>query len=224
MDEKTRFLRSLKTRGCPSCDELICVAENYYARFIADLADNTECQEKYAAAGGFCPFHAWQLEQFSSRRGLAAGLPRFLERLASLLTEHALADKSWINMPDLVKTPRDCCLCDLLSNREGVYTAGIVHLLESKEVQDAYAQSQGFCLIHLRKIMHQSVTAETRRFLMEHAVRSLREMARQMENCRAKYESLQRHKLTRDEKDVVFRALVHTAGARRLPPQIYYGK
>ncbi len=220
MDENKRFLRALETRGCPACDELIQIAENYYSRFVADLADKTECQERYAAGGGFCPFHTWQMEQFSSRRGLAAGLPRFLDRLASSLTELALAEKPTTNVPKLVTNPGNCCLCELLRQREEDYLAEVVPLLESKEVKDAYGRSQGFCLIHLQRIMQHPVADETRRLLTGHAVRSLREMARQMENYRAKCDSLRRHELTRDEKDVVLRALVHTAGARRLFPQI----
>jgi len=219
MDEKTQFIRELQTRGCPACDHLVRTLDDYLAGFIAGFVDKNEVQDQYAAEDGFCPLHAWQLDQWASRRGLARGYPKLLDRMALVLSDHARSEKPVTGVAELIKGPPTCRICGLLRDEEGSYLNKVVLLLAAEEVKESYAHSQGFCLIHLYAVLKHPVAAETGRFLVARAALRFGEMARQMEIYTAKHDALPRHTLDRDEKDVVLRAMIHLYGARRLQLQ-----
>ncbi|MCX5827096.1 MAG: hypothetical protein NTV58_03720 [Deltaproteobacteria bacterium] len=216
MDDKTQFLRDLQTRGCPVCDHLVRALDDYLAGFIAGFVDKNEVQEQYAAEGGFCPLHTWQLDQWASRRGLAKAYPKLLDRMASVLSEHARSEKPLTEVAELIKGPLTCHICELLRDEEGAYINKVTPLLAAEEVKESYAHSQGFCMIHLAAVLNHPVAAETGRFLIAQAALRFGEMARQMEIYTSKHDSLPRQTLSRDEKDVVLRAMIHLYGARRL--------
>ena len=60
-------------RGCPVCDHLVNLSKEFFARFQYSFYNNEREQESFAIRGGFCPFHMWQLEAFSSPVGFSVG-------------------------------------------------------------------------------------------------------------------------------------------------------
>ncbi len=216
MERKTiDFLKDLKTRGCPVCNHLNEAVLDFFSQWLHDLVNREEAQDRHAADLGFCPAHTWQLEASASARGISAGYPALLERLARKLSEiKGSSADSAEGVERLIQRTGRCRICNLVSHAEKAYIGPFATFLRKKAGREAYAQSQGVCLHHLVPLLSSLSDDETAGFLLSRAALRLNEAAADMKNYVRKRDSLERHLLTRDEKDAYFRALIHLAGAR----------
>ena len=75
---------------------------------------------------------------------------------------------------------------------------------------------RGVCLRHLGMLIASVPSEEVIRFLLDHAARRFQEISEDMRNYALKRDALRYHMLNQDEKDAYLRALIHTAGAKRV--------
>lgn len=210
------FCKDLRTRGCPVCNHMHRTVLDFFSQWINSFVNHEVFQNEYAAGLGFCPFHTWQLESTASERGISAGYQKLLERLARELSE--LAGASGEIAGEVAKLARhdNCALCALMRDTEKAYVAQFADFLKKKEGQELYARSQGVCLHHLALLLASPTERNVSRLLLSQASLRFNEAVKDMKNYVLKRDSLEKHLITKDEKDAYFRALIHIAGSKWL--------
>jgi len=203
------------SRSCPICAALTDALIEHLSRRQKILADDDAAQNEYAASGGYCPFHTWQLAAFSSSKGIAAGHRQFLEFIAERMEEFALHATAHMKLPVLANK-NGCPLCMFVLGRENELVRSFLWLLDDSGDRLAYAESQGLCLYHLRMACAASASTDVVRFLLQTTAEQLHKITRAMQGYVRKHNALERHLLERDEKDASYRALVKIAGGKQL--------
>ncbi len=206
--------KDLKTRGCPVCNHLNEAVLDFFSQWVHAFSNHEEVQDEYAAGLGFCPVHTWQLESIISARGISAGYPKLLDRLARELSELSGSTRSLAEDIEKLVRHDHCSICILMRDTEKVYVSQLADFLKKKEGRESYARSQGVCLRHLSMLLVLQPEEQTARFLLLQAGQRFREAAEDMKNYALKLDSHERHLLTREEKDARLRALTHVAGAK----------
>jgi len=209
--------KDLQTRGCPLCRYLGEIAMEFFAHWQYILSSNEAAQRQFAAEGGFCPVHTWQLAAVSSPQGLSLGYPKLVERLtnrlAYLAATPAAESSGAIRM--LVPSPQECRVCQLLQEAERVYAPQLVAFLGNESGRHAYTRSQGLCLRHLA-VLTAASPQDLCEFLVTHAMRRFEEMAEDMRAYALKRDAIRRELSNRNEGDAYLRAIIHIAGESRV--------
>lgn len=208
------FHEDLKTRGCPVCNYMNEVVLNFFSQWASAFANHEEVQEEYAAALGFCPAHTWQLESIASPRGISAGYPKLLERLARELSDLAGSPAHAADGVERLIKRDHCSVCVLMRDAERSYIEQLAVFLKGKEARESYGRSQGVCLRHLASLLSVLPDEETAKYLLSQAAHRFNEAAKDMKSYVLKYDALERYLLTRNEKDACRRALIHVAGLK----------
>src|SRR5207244_2864684 len=74
---------------CPVCAAVLEDVRDYMLHHQYALDTDAQAQAAFAAAGGFCHFHAWQLDELASPRTMSAALPTLAARMAGELERSA---------------------------------------------------------------------------------------------------------------------------------------
>lgn len=210
--ESVDFHEDLKTQGCPVCNYMNENVLEFFSQWISAFAKHEAVQEEYAAALVFCPAHTWQLESIASPRGISAGYPKLLERLARELSDLAGSPAHpAAGVERLIKRDH-CSICVLMCDAEKFYIEQLAAFLKVKEGRDCYGRSRGVCLRHLASLLSVLSDEETAKLLLSQAADRFKEAAKDMKSYALKYDAHERYLLTRNEKDACRRALIHVAG------------
>ncbi|MBN1829562.1 MAG: hypothetical protein JW884_10520 [Deltaproteobacteria bacterium] len=212
--ESVDFHKDLKTRGCPVCNYINEVVLDFFFQWISAFANHEAVQEEYAAALGFCPAHTWQLESIASPRGFSAGYSKLLERLAGKLSDLTGSPAHLAEGVERLIKRDHCSVCVLMRDAEKSYIEQLAIFLRKKEGRDSYGRSQGVCLRHLASLLSVLSDEETSKYLLSQAAHRFNEAAKDMKSYVVKYAALERHLLTRNEKDAWSRAMIHVAGLK----------
>jgi hypothetical protein len=206
--------KDLGTRGCPVCDHLRPITFGFFAHWQYALASDEQAQAQFAAEGGFCAFHAWELEAISSPVGSSVGYPRLVERIARVLAQAAQSPDAERAVRQLLRQRHTCRACRLLRDAERRYTECLAAFLHAPHNRDTYAQSQGVCLRHLALLLAMWNRDEVVPFLLSHAARRFEELAEDMQAFALKTHALRRTLHNDDETDAYWRAITHIVGAK----------
>ncbi len=208
----------LNTRGCAVCNRMGDAAAHFFANWQYALSVRESAQSAYAASLGFCSLHTWQLEAMASPKGVSTGFATLMERLSADLSRLAASEKSNASesVRALAQDPSRCIVCRLVRDSGKKYLNDLAGFVRTVEGQKAYAYSQGVCLRHLGMLIANAPSEEVVRFLLDHAARRFLEISEDMRNYALKRDALRYNMLSRDEKDAYLRALIHTAGAKRV--------
>lgn len=212
--ESVDFHEDLKTRGCPVCNYMNEVVLDFFSQWISAFVNHEAVQEEYAAALGFCPAHTWQLESIASPRGISAGYPKLLERLARELSDITGSPAHLAEGVERLIKRDHCSVCVLMRDAEKSYIEQLAIFLGETKGRELYGRSQGVCLRHLASLLSVLPDEETLIFLLSQAAHRFNEAAKDMKSYAFKYDSLERYLLTRNEKDACRRALIHVAGLK----------
>jgi predicted GTPase len=218
IEEGVAFADDLNTRGCAVCNRMGDAASHFFANWQYALSVRESAQSAYAASLGFCSLHTWQLEAMASPKGVSTGFATLMERLSADLSRVAASEKSNASesVRALVQDPGRCIVCRLVRDSGKKYLNDLAGFVRTGEGQKAYAYSQGVCLRHLGMLIANVPSEEVVRFLLDHAARRFLEISEDMRNYALKRDALRYHMLSQDEKDAYLRALIHTAGAKRV--------
>jgi hypothetical protein len=204
----------LRTRGCGICDHLAGIAFEFFCHFQHDSVTKLSVQNDFAAQGGFCPLHAWQLAAISSPHGLSVGLSPLAEHLAAELAERAKTSNGTV--ANLVAHSYACAVCLLLRDTEVRSVRQVAEMVAEPTHRDLFARSQGLCLGHLNQLLAIVQDDGARSFLIRHTAGRFDKLARDMRAYVVKRETLRRSLINNDEADAYRHFLVHVFGDRRL--------
>jgi predicted GTPase len=212
---ETDLVRDLQTRGCPVCQCAGRAVTDFFAHWQYALSSDETAQNAFAAEGGFCPLHAWQLVALSSPQGISTGWPRLVEHVASQVSRAAHLPATSRVLPN-IPHGRDCRVCRLLREAEKTYILRLADFVQTAEGRHAYARSQGVCLRHLGLLVEAVGADGTAQFLLGEAARHFEEAAEDMQDFAMKREALRRTLHNRDEEDAYLRAVIHLIGEKRV--------
>ncbi len=218
IEDSVDFAGDLNTRGCAVCNRMNNAAVHFFANWQYALSAQERPRRAYAASLGFCSLHTWQLEAVASPQGLSIGFSNLMERLSADLNRLAASEESNTSesVQALAQDPGRCSVCRLVQDVEETYLKGLAGFVRTGEGQKAYTDSQGVYLRHLGMLISSVPSEEVVRFLLDHAARRFLEISEDMRNYALKRDALRRHMHNQDEKDAYLRALIHTAGAKRV--------
>jgi hypothetical protein len=99
---------------------------------------------------------------------------------------------------------------------EEEYVRQLALLINEPGGLDQYRHSQGACLRHLGMLLDAAVSAESRAFLLSHAIQSFEQDAEDMRSYAMKRDALRRALQHRNEEDAYRRAIIRIVGDRRV--------
>jgi hypothetical protein len=202
----------LRTRGCAVCNHVIKTARDFFSKWQYALSADEQAQRSFARELGFCSLHLWQLHGMSSPWGGSIGFAALTENVSQLLAK-ADCDVAEANVQEILRTPENCRVCQLLEVAQAAYIKQLGRFLIDEKGRQLYERSQGVCLRHLGQLL--AVTSyEIRRFILATASRRFEQITQQMRGYAAKRDAIRRDLISADEEDAYLRALVHLAGAR----------
>ncbi|HEU18821.1 MAG TPA: hypothetical protein ENO00_05470 [Deltaproteobacteria bacterium] len=209
-----------KIRGCPVCNHITNILADFFAHLQYELSNDESTRHNYAEELGLCPFHAWQLESFSSPLGIARSYPTVLEHVASILVTRAeTSSRSPEKALKVVRDSATCSACHLLEKIENNYIKHLGLFLTDIDGRQAYACSHGTCLKHLEQLINAVSAPVTVRFLLLDEAERLKRISADLRNYVYKRDALRRDLLTNNEKDAYRRALIKTASGRNVYAQ-----
>lgn len=207
------FASSLRTASCPACDHVQRAVFDLLSLWQCELAEDPGAQQRFAADGGFCALHLWQLEALSSPAGISVGHAGLVRATAAAMQRAADAPEP-IGPPRPPAPPPACHVCAGQRAAETAYLRGLADFLHDPAGLAAYEESEGLCVPHLRRLAGLGAPPGLRRRLFAHAARRLAETAEDMQAFGLKSETLRRQLVNTRENSAWLRALVHLAGAR----------
>ena len=132
--------------GCPLCRIVADRAERYIDNMLFEHVSDRGFRAAFRAAGGFCGFHARNLESF--RDGLAVAI---LDR--DILEDEAAAFKARKKR----KLKGSCQVCEERKRIENEYLSFLLEVSgespEEQELREAVTASSGLCVPHYRKLL-----------------------------------------------------------------------
>ena len=211
---ETKIAGHLRVRSCPACHYLEQQLAERFAEIQGLLSRSEEAQIGYAAEGGFCPLHTWQLAQFSSPRGISRGHAAIMRRLSDRLIRMGDTRASGECLSVSLKEPDGCRVCRFLADEGARYITAFCVFLERDEHLESYGRSHGLCLRHLRQALARPMEEARKTRIIRLAADRFREIGESMLRYDQKLGELQRGLLSRDEKDAYRRGLVMLSGER----------
>jgi len=205
----------LRTRGCPVCDLLSERMFDFFCKWQYALASDESAQTAFAASGGFCPFHTWQLVAMASPQGLSVGLPLLMDHLSRELSELA----SQRNADPHTGWPNHvgrCTACRFLLSEEHAAILKMTEIVQTQPGLALYRQSQGVCLRHLGLLVSKADGDSLRAELIATTALRCGEWVEDMQNYAMKRDAIRRALMNKEEEDACYRAAIHLAGAKAL--------
>jgi hypothetical protein len=136
--------------GCPLCRIVADRAERYIDNMLFEHVSDRGFRAAFRAAGGFCNFHARNLESFKDGLAVAIlGRDILEDELAAFKTRKKRKLKG---------------VCPVCEERNRIETEYLSFLLEAdgespeeRELREAFTASQGLCVPHYSKLLQTSV-------------------------------------------------------------------
>ncbi len=210
------IVKDLETRSCPVCQHIAKQAFDFFAHWQYQLVTDERAQAEFAAELGFCPLHTWQLLAISSPYGASVGYARLAEQVAYRMREDNKKYPGGDTVRRLVHDSRNCRVCKLLRQAEEAYIRQLVAMISEGAGLREYRRSQGACLLHLGMLMDNTSSAESRNFLLSHAVQHFEQDAEDMRSYAMKHDALRRALENVNEKDAYRRTIIRIVGDRSL--------
>ncbi|HTV47939.1 MAG TPA: dynamin family protein [Phycisphaerae bacterium] len=215
--QESDVLAALKARSCPVCKYLHKVLFDFLSKWQYSLASDEAVQKVFAADGGFCPLHTWQLAAVSSPQGLSLGYTALLEHLSSGLSAMAApVDNSADLVAKFTQDSKSCRVCRLLAAGEQDCLRRLAELLAVSVSRDIYASSPGLCLPHLGRLLTAIHDAGIRHLLLNAAAQRLDDLVEDLQSFAIKNDATRRYLQNSDETAAYLRGLIQIAGLKSL--------
>jgi hypothetical protein len=213
--------------GCPICILALRAVSRYMGATNYDSLGDPAIRKQFEASMGFCNRHAhrWLEEAFilgtaqmyrdvllnirsevHARSWRGAGLARRVGSLLGARKGDAAADD-----PSLRPTAA-CPACAIHDETESRLLKTLLKGLAEPQFQEAFAQSDGLCLPHLRRALRNAPRQETFDALRERALQTEELLLSHLEETIRKHDYRYSHEPPGEEKGSPARAVAHVAG------------
>jgi hypothetical protein len=217
INDHVNIAADIKKRSCPVCNHISERVFDFFSQWIHGLAENEDIQKENADAHGLCPFHSWQLVAVGSPLGISKGYSKLIRQIANeLLKCPETQVKAVVTLNSLINGAKDCRVCIIMRKEESSYISKMANFLTVEENRRLYSASGGLCLRHLQIVLMEITDIEVVRLLMTEAAKHFTAIADEMDSYSWKHKMLQRHLLTKSEKDAYLRGIIHAAGGQHI--------
>lgn len=150
--------------GCPVCRLTLDSVHHYLDSLIYEYVNKPATHEVVRAARGFCPAHAWHVQDAinASALGIAVlyeGVIRHL--LADMGTVEPGGGRRQVSQAESALRPRGPCpACEHQVRVEEHLLRNLMTHIGAAEFAERFAASAGLCLPHLRQMLEQKGSAE----------------------------------------------------------------
>lgn len=212
--------------GCPVCRLALAGVHHSLDSLNYDGVNDLGFRQQTRAAHGFCNRHAYQwlhtahilgtaliYDQVMTDSIAALGQMRFrkrsiLARFVSLVRGRGSRTGSAVLVPQ-----ETCPICMLLDVQERTLISTLVEALREGPFRQAYSQSAGLCLPHLRHALDAAPDAEVFMALRDDAMRNQERLHEQMREIIRKHDYRYRDESSGQETGAAARAVAHVAAA-----------
>ncbi len=214
--------------GCPLCALAARAVSRYLAAVSRESITDVDIRASLRDAIGYCPRHAWQwLDEghnplgaalvykdlvANARRALGAdGAPGAASLLGRMIGRATPSSRD-----EALAPRRGCPACEIQSLADSRVLDALLQFLPGPAVRDAYAQSSGVCLPHLRAALaragsrHQAA-AEA---LTAHCQTALGRLEASLDEFIRKQDYRYQHESIGEERDAPERATARLCGPR----------
>jgi hypothetical protein len=189
---------------------------DFFSRTQYSLYSDERSQTAFAAAGGLCALHLWQLHSVSSPLGEAAGLAPLVERISRLLGQVRNRGQAQATVNALLLDSDSCPVCARLQEDERDFIKRLAWSLDEPEGLAAYGRSQGVCLRHLAVLVGAVSRDDLIRCIIAGAAWHFQETVEDMHSYATLLAVGRRDLTNSDEIDAALRAITHLVGSRSL--------
>jgi hypothetical protein len=221
------LLDAFGQEGCPVCRLLLAGVQHSFDSLNYDGVNDLGFRQQTHAAHGFCNRHAYQwlrsahilsttliYDQVLVDTIETLGRIRF--RKTSLL---ARIVSRWRGHGSRIKTdalmPRGICpICTLLAEQERALISTLAETLHEAAFRQAYTQSAGLCLPHLRRALDASADAAAFSTLRDVAIHDQERLHEQLREIIRKHDYRYRNEPSGEEVGAAARAVAQIAAAQ----------
>jgi GTP-binding protein EngB required for normal cell division len=202
---------------CPICAEVASAVFDFLSQYQYAISADRDTRARFAAIGGLCPPHTWELEGLSSPRGLCAAYPPLLEqvgkRLLDLVGGSPMAIRERI--AGLVSRSKACPVCDVRDSADERAVTRAAARLSTAGGRSTFAASGWLCLLHLQRVVARLDAATADAVIQRESTRFI-EVAEAMQEYGLKFDARRRVLLSDEESRAYREGLVLLAGEKQL--------
>ena len=138
------FREAFRYRGCPICYQVDKDEIDFMCRFQGQSVKEEEVRRELISSQGYCNFHFHEMARLTSPVVNSVVTRDLIER------EIQYAEKGTFPSRQSLRCP----VCRHVSGREEVYLGEFVAALGEGRVKAEYENSDGLCLLHLKKVLN----------------------------------------------------------------------
>ena len=206
-----------RSRTCPICVHVLDALFDFLSQFQYALATDPQTQAEFRNAGGFCPLHAWQLEELSSPRGVCGGYPGLLDSTgarARALASRPPEEASRL-VREMVTRPEGCEACRVRGRAEEEAMAALGADLATEAGRGRYERSRGLCLGHLALLLPKAEPGAVPT-LVRHLGRRCEDVSEALRGYALKFDAHRQQVLSGEEQAAYRQAVALVVGERRV--------
>lgn len=200
---------------CPVCADAWQALDDFFCHFQRAMGEDPIVQATFREAPGFCAGHLWQLERFSSPRGLCGGLPGLVDLLIVRLARITQDSVGFPREEPLLAEADSCQACRVLEQAIRASVDRLVRALQAPDGGAGSGRPPDLCLQHLPRVLG-AVSAANGAALARQVAARLEGVAVAMTGFVVKTDALRRDLLSEAERHAHRDALAWLAGHRDL--------
>ena len=224
MDKHTphfELLEAIRQPACPICRLAVRSGDRFLETYSYEHVNDIEIRELVRAAKGFCHNHTWRLFHKHSPLGTALTYYDILGEASQQIAEAKEKQSLLRGLASAVRkrlTPQGTCLgCDAQKGSEQRYLGLLVETLRSdREFQEAYAGSDGLCLLHLRTALGGRPGGDATDLLLRVQDKRIAAVRDQMSEIVRKADYRVKERVTQEDIDSLPAALSQVVGKEAL--------
>jgi hypothetical protein len=200
---------------CIVCADAWQALDAFFCHFQRAMGEDPVVQDAFREAPGLCAGHLWQLERFSSPRGLCGGLPEVVNLVIARLVGIAQQPEGASIESPLLAHAGTCQACRVLEQATRASVDRLVRALQALDGAAGSGRPPDLCLQHLPRVLG-AVSAANGAALARHVAARLEGVAVAMTGFVVKTDALRRDLLSEAERHAHRDALAWLAGHRDL--------
>lgn len=218
--------------GCAMCNLLKRDVDRYIDGMVYGFMDTEEMRDAFSQSRGLCSEHGWLLKQnkFGNVLGIskmyAATLGAVLALMESVPVESGAgqsrlerllnSERRASPLADQLDPTARCMVCERIDEREADYVQMFDRFMDDARFRQAYEESDGLCLPHVRQVLRGIRQPAGRQALIDIQARMWRDLKAQVEAFADKQNYERIDELTEAEADSWVRAIARMTGDRAL--------
>jgi len=179
----SRSLReAFEYRGCPTCHVLDKDEYDFMAKLQFQTTTEEKIRQEVVLSGGYCNFHFYQMARLASPAGNAILAKDLIKEEIREIEEKVSG----------ITNEVDCSVCNHVMEREDLYLEEFKALLQEQSFQKEYDRTDGFCRIHLKRVLDSLKGGELSQYLLRTHLTHLKLLGVELETFVSKVRSTKR--------------------------------